>query len=429
MNGRVPAARDAYQIARDGLGRTLHAIAGIAEALHLDRGDPAAPFGRGDGMADADADARSARGSGQVALRVGAQVDHADADPGALQVERGAIGAVVVGEHDGAAAGPNGIAVDVGTHRARQHDARPVVAGEHQGPLERAGGQHDLARPDLPQALAGQMRVGARRQVIAHALEQAEVVVVVVAEGGGAREHAQLRAGLELRRHPGQPGCARVIERLGQKRAAELGLLVGEDHARAAAAGGERRHEPGRPGADHQHVAVRVHVLVAIGIGLARRPPQPRRAADHALVDASPPALWPHEGLVVKACREKRAEQVVQRPEVEAHRWPAVLTRGAEALVQLDRRGPGVRLGEPAAPQLHERVGLLGAGREDAARAMVLEAAPDQMHAVREQRRGERVAGIAFVADAVVSEAQRAPPVDAAAARPADAAAWSWRRS
>jgi hypothetical protein len=37
------------------------------------------------------------------------------------------------------------------------------------------------------------------------------------------------------------------------------------------------------------------------------------------------------------------------------------------------------------------------------------------MHAVREQRRGERVAGVAFVADAVAGEGERAPPVDAAA--------------
>src|SRR5690606_6421529 len=75
-----------------------------------------------------------------------------------------------------------------------------------------------------------------------------------------------------------------------------------------------------------------------------------------------------------------------------------------------------VGLGKRAAAQLHQRVGLLGAGRENAARAMVLEAASDQMQPVREQRRGERVAGIAVVARAVVGEGQRAPPVDAAAA-------------
>ena len=224
---------DAQEIARQGLDGTLHPIASIAQPLHLDRGDPPTPLGPGDGMAGADADARGARGSWQVALRAGAQVDHADADPGALQVERGAIGAVVVGEHHGAAAGPHRIAIEIGAHGARQHDARPVVVGEHQGPLERARGQHDLPRPDLPQALAGQMRGGDRRQMIAHALEQAQVVVVVVAKRGGAREHAQLRAGLELGRDGAQPDGARMVDRLRQQRAAQLGLLIGEDHARA----------------------------------------------------------------------------------------------------------------------------------------------------------------------------------------------------
>ena len=29
----------------------------------------------------------------------------------------------------------------------------PVVAGEHQGPLDGAGGEHDLLRPDAPDPL------------------------------------------------------------------------------------------------------------------------------------------------------------------------------------------------------------------------------------------------------------------------------------
>ena len=41
---------------------------------------------------------------------------------------------------------------------------------------------------------------------------------------------------------------------------------------------------------------------------------------------------------------------------------------------------------------------------------------PTRCDAVGQQSRSERVAGIAFVADAVVSEGERAPPVDAAAA-------------
>ena len=40
------------------------------------------------------------------------------------------------------------------------------------------------------------------------------------------------------------------------KRAAEVPSLVGQDHAGAAPARGQRSGEPGRTGADHEHVAI-----------------------------------------------------------------------------------------------------------------------------------------------------------------------------
>ena len=161
---------------------------------------------------------------------------------------------------------------------------------------------------------------------------------------------------------------------------------------------------------------MRVHVLVAIGIGRGRRAAQAGGAADQPLVHAPPPALRPHEGLVVEARREQRAKDAIQRPQVEADGWPAVLARGGQAFVQLDLGRARVRLGARAAAQLHERVGLLGAGAEDATRAVILEAAPDQMDAVREQRRSERVAGVTFVAGAIEGEMERPPPIDPAPA-------------
>ena len=68
----------------------------------------------------------------------------------------------------------------------------------------------------------------------------------------------------------------------------------------------------------------------------------------------------------------------------------------------------------PPAAQLHERIGFLGAGAEDATGAMVLEAAPDEMDAVRKQRRSERVAGVANVASTVEGEMERPPPINPA---------------
>ena len=63
------------------------------------------------------------------------------------------------------------------------------------------------------------------------------------------------------------------------------------------------------------------------------------------------------------------------RADVEAQRRPAVLARRDEPVVQLLRRRAHVGLGARAARELHQRVRLLGAGAEDAARPVVLEAA------------------------------------------------------
>ena len=91
--------------------------------------------------------------------------------PASAQIERGAVGAVVVGEQHGAPAGQHAVAVDIGGGRRGEHDAGPVVVGEDQRPLDRAGRQHDLPGADLPQPLARRLRA-ARRQMIADPLDQ-----------------------------------------------------------------------------------------------------------------------------------------------------------------------------------------------------------------------------------------------------------------
>ena len=52
-------------------------------------------------------------------------------------------------------------------------------------------------------------------------------------------------------------------------------ILVGEDHARARTPRRERRHQPGRTRADHQHIAVRESLLVMVRILRASRPAEP----------------------------------------------------------------------------------------------------------------------------------------------------------
>ena len=100
---------------------------------------------------------------------------------------------------------------------------------------------------------------------------------------------------------------------------------------------------------------------------------------------------------------------------VKCQRRPAVLALRLEAVVELGGGGARVRLAPGAGAQLDDRVRLLRAGREDAARPVVLERAADQRDAVGQQRRGERIAGMALVGAAVELEQQRLAAVDEAA--------------
>jgi hypothetical protein len=130
----------------------------------------------------------------------------------------------------------------------------------------RAGGQHDLAGPDVPDPLPGHALRGGVGQVVGAMLDGEHVVVVVVAEGGGAGQDDHLRRGRQFRgdpRHPVQGrGAVDGLVAAGQQRAAELRLLVDEDDARPGAGGHRRRGQAGRTGADDEDVGV--HELLVV---------------------------------------------------------------------------------------------------------------------------------------------------------------------
>ena len=363
-----------------------------------------------------DRDAGVAGAIGQGAGMSPAIDDRRDLEPGRLRVERGPVGVVVVGRDHHAPAGRHAVAVQVGAHGGRQHDPGTIVAREHQRSLQRPGREHGLPRPNCPEALA--RRMVARRQVIGDALEGAQDIVVVVPEHTGATKDADFRQGSQSPGGARDPVCrcrAADDAALPGKRAAEVGSFIGQEHAGAALAGGARGREPGGAGADHEHVAMQMAVLVSVGIRRARGPTQPGRAADQTLVDRLPKGGRPHEGLVIEAGRQNRRQQRVERHDIKTQAGPAILARGDQAVVELDLGGERVRLQTRASAELDQGVGLVGAGGDDAARPVVLEAATQQAHAVREQRRGERVAGMALQGAAVEAKGQRLRAVDQAA--------------
>ena len=178
--------------------------------------------------------------------RLGARVDHRrDLDAGGVRIGRGAPAVVIVGEDRDAPPRRRGVAVDVGAHRARQHHAGAVIVAERDHALERAGGQHRALRHDLPVPLA-RLVLRRHRHMIVDALDRGVLAVIEHAGHRRAAHDAHLgqrgELGLDLRGPFGARLAVDLVS-LGEQPPAEPEILVGQDHARAGAAGRERRHQ------------------------------------------------------------------------------------------------------------------------------------------------------------------------------------------
>ena len=224
--------------------------------------------------------ARAASGSAPAGL--GPQIgDQRDVDAGRLQIERGAVGAVVRGRDDDALADLDAVAVAVTPRGVGEHDARPVVVREDERALDRAGREHHLARAHLPQALARQVGIGDARSV-GDALGEPDEILRVVAERRGARQQPHVGRGAAARRARPQASRARLCRRSRRqsRRAASRpnSACSSQRMTRAPLSlAAQRRREARRSGADDEHVAMGEDALIAVGIGLARRRGRDRR--------------------------------------------------------------------------------------------------------------------------------------------------------
>ena len=335
--------------------------------------------------------------------------------------QRGAVRAVITGRYHHVSACHHGPTEQKSARRTGQHDARPVVVGEHQGALDRTGGDHHVARPHLPQALTRQVWAGFR-EVIGHPLQQTNQIVGIPAERRGARQegNAPFQASQRIRQPIGRRLALDDGVGLGQQGTARFGLFIAQHDPRAGAGGGHGGGDAGRAGADHQHVAMGVLVQVPVGIGLGWRAAQAGGGADRRFIDPLPERRRPEEGLVVKPSRQQRSGKPGRRAEVEAQRRKAVLAAGVQPVVQFHLRGAEIGRDPPAhapAPAIDgdQGVRLLRPGRQNAARAMVFERAPEEVHAVRQQGRRQRVTFESRVVSAVETKADFVAPDDAAA--------------
>ncbi len=259
-------------------------------------------------------------------IHLGSRVDHRLHGDARLHEIRGGPPSVVArGEDRGAAPRRHPEPVDVRAHGGSEHDARSVVASEHDGAFHAAGREHALPRDDFPQSLARTM--GRRHgKVIADPLERtvgprAAQAAVVGAEHRRSRHDSNVGHRAQFRFDAPCPiATAEIVDdvTVAVQPSAQDEILIAQDDPRARAPGEKRGGEAGRAAADDQHVAKCVSLVVRVGIGLVAGATESRRPAYQRLIELLPKCGRPHERLVVKTGDENRRQQRIDGPQVEA---------------------------------------------------------------------------------------------------------------
>ena len=181
MQRRTPTAGTRDQIARQSPRRTCeHVLIGAQRRNHR-AGNPTSTDGFRDRVAGNDLDTRVLCRRHPSAVRILPGIhDRGDSTAQGVPIQRGAIAVVIGREEQQAVAGRDGVAVDVGGHRRRQHDAGKVVVGEHRRSLDGTGREHHLLGPNPMQPLPRPGH-GHRPQVVRSPFDDGQEVVVVVA--------------------------------------------------------------------------------------------------------------------------------------------------------------------------------------------------------------------------------------------------------
>ena len=164
--------------------------------------------------------------------------------------------------------------------------------------------------------------------------------------------------------------------RVTVQRAADDGIMFDKHDTLAGRHRRIRRCEPGRAAADDQHVANGGAVLVMVGIGLGGRGAKPGGAADEMFIKQ--PKFRPaKEGLVVETRRQEGCGEADRGTEIEPQSRPTVLAAGDQSRGDEQVGGARVGFGAAVGSGSDQCVGLLDAGPQHAARAMVFEAAAE----------------------------------------------------
>ncbi len=136
-------------------------------------------------------------------------------------------------------------------------------------------------------------------------------------------------------------------------------ILVHQNNVRTAFGSRQCRHQPGRPRANHQNIAMGKGLIMDSIIGLTRQRTQPGGPANKRFVQFFPESRRPHEGFVIKSGPQKRRQQVVGFHDVKIKRRKPVLAGGGQTAIKFLCGGAYIWRDLAVFADLHQRIGFL----------------------------------------------------------------------
>ena len=176
MHGGRPAAGHAEHIALDGC---------CVSARQFHAGQRLRSFDIGNAGAGENRNAKIHGSGNELGRGPRTQIGDGDGNACGGGIESRAIGAIVVGDDDGALAGGNGKAVEISSDGGGEHDSRAVIIREHQRALDGACCQNQRLVSDVNEDLAC-FALGRIGQQVLASLDADRKIAVIEALGNGA---------------------------------------------------------------------------------------------------------------------------------------------------------------------------------------------------------------------------------------------------
>ena len=254
---------------------------------------------------------------------LGAQVDHGgDLDANPEKIQHHPVSVAVGGEDDSPLERLDGVAADQALRRRPEHDAGQVVVPEDCGLLHRPASDDDGPGPHLGHPVPP--------------VDERYPVLLEVRARHGIRPVFDVGTFLDPPEQFGEHSIRRRVGALGVRESpAGPGVLVDEDDLRPGLAGRRRGREPGRTGADHEHVGEPVALAPVAPLLAGRDVSKPGGLAYEPLVVREESGRFV-ERLVVEADGQESREAVVDPPEI--HLEPSDGVDRPQLLPLLERR-------------------------------------------------------------------------------------------